>query len=122
MWIPAAEYCFLTVLPNGGERRLCQSLCDDDFWSGEYVRCRAAALVPYQIAKSCREERDTYSQDRGDDVEAHFIIPLSIRDLFRRSDVLSYGQRHFPHRSNPDLVLRSEQPDPASKFQQLQWG
>ncbi|KAM0692484.1 hypothetical protein Q7P36_008687 [Cladosporium allicinum] len=90
-----------------------RNLCDDDFWSGEYVRRGAKALVPYEIAKTCRDERDTYSEDPGD-VEANLNIPLSIRDLFWRRNTPSYAQRLYSHCSNPDLVLRSEQPGPAS--------
>jgi hypothetical protein len=90
-----------------------RKLCGDDFWSDEYVRRGAKALVPYEIAKVCREESDTYSKDPGD-IEANIIIPLSIRDLFRRSNVPSYAKRLYSHCSNPDLVLRSEQPGPVS--------
>lgn len=90
-----------------------RNLCDDDFWSGEYVRRGAKALVPHEIAKACRDERDTYSEDPGD-VEANLNIPLSIRDLFRRRNIPSYAQRLYSHCSNPDLILRSEQPGSAS--------
>jgi hypothetical protein len=33
-------------------------LCDDDFWSGEYVRRGAKALIPKDVAKSCRKQKD----------------------------------------------------------------
>ena len=86
-------------------------LCDDNFWlpGGEYARRGAKALVPREIARICRDERDDYLQEQGD-IRANLRVSLSIRDLFRRRGTPSYAQRLYPHLSNPDLVLRNEQP------------
>jgi hypothetical protein len=84
-----------------------RKLCDDNFWSGEYVRRGAESLVPDEIAKVCRAERDTYSQDPND-ILANLRIPLSIRDLFR-SGGPSYAQSKYSDFTNANLVLRNDQ-------------
>jgi hypothetical protein len=82
-------------------------LFDDNFWSGEYVRRGAKALIPAEIAQSCRDQRDRYERKPGIH-RAHTKIPISIRDLYR-SGGPSYAQRLYSEFSNPDLILRSEQ-------------
>ena len=82
-------------------------LFDDNFWSGEYVRRGAKALIPAIIAQVCRAERDRYERKPGIH-RANGDIPISIRDLYR-SGGPSYAKRLYHEFSNPDLILRSEQ-------------
>jgi hypothetical protein len=87
-------------------------LCDDDFWSGEYVRRGTKALIPKDVATSCRKQRDRYMKTPGV-LRANTKIPLSIRDLFR-SGGPSYAKSIYDNCWNLDLILRSEQTGPES--------
>jgi len=84
-------------------------LCGDEFWSGEYVRRGARALVPKAVAKACccvcGEENSWVDEEA---TKANLLIPLSIRDLFRDGGP-SYAKRWYSGWTNPGLVLRSDQ-------------
>jgi hypothetical protein len=88
-------------------------LGDDDFWSGEYVRRGAKALIPRAIAQSCRDQRDRYMRKPGL-LRAHTKIPVIIRDLYR-SWGPSYAKTMYENCWNPDLILRSEQAGPLQE-------
>jgi hypothetical protein len=77
-------------------------LCDDGFWSGEYVRGGALALLPEPTAVYCREAQACNSHDE-------LLMPKSISDLFR-SEGPSYAKVLYSQSANPGLVLRSQQP------------
>jgi hypothetical protein len=91
----------------GFEDSFAVKLFDDNFWSGEYVRRGAKALIPKEVARSCRAQRDRYERKPGIH-RANTKIPISIRDLYR-SGGPSYAKRLYHEFSNPDLILRSEQ-------------
>jgi hypothetical protein len=107
---PIARHAYLLKDDDslfGYEDSFVMKLFDDNFWSGEYVRRGAKALIPKEVAQSCRSQRDRYERKPGIH-RANTKIPISIRDLYR-SGGPSYAQRLYHEFSNPDLILRSEQ-------------
>lgn len=74
-------------------------LFGDEFWENEYQQRGAVALVPESIADICR------AGNAGTYHKAYRFIPLSIRDLFRKSD-RSYARRLYAGSTNPDRELR----------------
>jgi hypothetical protein len=89
-------------------------LCDDGFWSGEYVRDGALALVPWAAAECSREINAKNPRVAGD-VKDNLEIPQSMSSLFR-SGGPSYAKVLYSQSTNPDLVLRGQNP-PASIIQ-----
>ena len=89
-------------------------LCDDSFWSGEYVRDGALALLPYATAQYCRDLQARDLKLPGD-VKDNLVMPQSISDLFR-SGGPSYAKVLYSQSANPGLVLRNKQPFPVSKL------
>jgi hypothetical protein len=81
-------------------------LCDDDFWSGEYIRDGAVALVPWTAAECSREINANILRVVGD-VKENLKIPQSISDLFR-SGGPSYAKVLYSQSSNPGHVLRGQ--------------
>ena len=81
-------------------------LCDDDFWSGEYVRNGALALVPWAAAECSREINANPLRVSGD-IKENLKIPQSISDLFR-SGGPSYAKVLYSQSSNPGHVLRGQ--------------
>ena len=89
-------------------------LCDDSFWSGEYVRDGALALLPYATAQYCRNLQARDLKLPGD-VKDNLVMPQSISDLFR-SGGPSYAKVLYSQSANPGLVLRNKQPFPVAKL------
>jgi hypothetical protein len=81
-------------------------LCDDDFWSGEYVRDGALALVPWAAAECSREINANPLRVAGD-IKDNLKIPQSISDLFRDGGP-SYAKVLYSQSSNPGHVLRGQ--------------
>ena len=79
-------------------------LLDDDFWSGEYVRLGAVALLPEVVANYCRKQQLKPLRVMGD-VNANVLVPQSITDLFRCGGP-SYAKVLYPRSCNTKLVLR----------------
>ncbi|KAM0690183.1 hypothetical protein Q7P36_008950 [Cladosporium allicinum] len=89
-------------------------LCRDIFWSGEYVRDGALALLPYATAQYCRDLQARDLKLPGD-VKDNLVMPQSISDLFR-SGGPSYAKVLYSQSANPGLVLRNKQPFPVAKL------
>jgi hypothetical protein len=83
-------------------------LCDDGFWSGEYARDGALALLPWATAEFCREEQAENSHDE-------LTMPQSISDLFR-SGGPSYAKVLYSQSANPGLLLRIQELFPVAKL------
>lgn len=82
-----------------GGLQFIKKLFEEDFWEGDtsdYVQHGALALIPAQIATSCRSgSRDNMAKS----------IPLSIKDLFRDGG-LSYAKK-YARFANPERKVRA---------------
>jgi hypothetical protein len=83
-------------------------LCDNGFWSGEYARDGAIALLPWATAEYCRGLQPANSHD-------NLVVPQSISDLFRSAGP-SYAKVLYSQSANPGLVLRSQERPRVAKL------
>lgn len=81
---------------------LWQTSCyfENKFWSGEYAEHGARALVPKDVAETCRSHLAEMARGEESLEERHVMIPQSITDLFRKKGP-SYAQRLYSESSNP---------------------
>lgn len=84
-------------------------LSDEDFWTGEYVRLGAHALIPDMVPVACRPEHHN--------TRFYKAIPLSIRDLFR-TEGPSYAKKKYACFANPERQLRTR-PDVDCRFRAM---
>ena len=101
----------MSELPEEGQKMFMQDdfvmkICEDGFWSGEYARDGALALLPWAAAECCRELE-------ADNVKDNLVMLQSISDL---SGGPSYAKVLYSQSANPGLVLRNQQPDPVVRL------